>query len=57
MNALGTTAFDPQLTPEYLYRASVEAQSVDNELGEELAEFAADFATIRNLPELAAVQA
>lgn len=42
-------AFHPELSPDYLFRTA--PHSDDPELEQELREFAADWATIRNLPE------
>lgn len=51
MIPLGSTAFRDDLTPFTLQQSAVQVESIQPELAEEMHEFAADFAAIRNLPE------
>ena len=50
MVALGTTAFNPELTPFVLYSAAAEARTEEDR--EVFEEFAADMAEIQSLPEV-----
>lgn len=49
MIAMGSTAFREDLTPWTMEQSAAQVESVDPEIAEELHEFAADFAAIRNL--------
>ena len=51
MNALGSTAFHPELTPMALMQAAAQLEPTQPEDAAEMQEFAADFAAIQNLPE------
>ena len=52
MNALGSTAFSPELTAESLWQAARLIRNEHPEESEELDDFAHDLAAIRNLYEL-----
>lgn len=51
MVALGSTAFREDLTPYTMEQSAAQVANTDPEIAEELYDFAADLATIRNLPE------
>lgn len=51
MNALGSTAFHPELTPMALMQAAAQLAPMQPEDAELMESFAGDLAAIRRLPE------
>ena len=51
MNALGSTAFHPELTPYTLTQAAAQLDSTQPEDAELMLSFAAELAALRELPE------
>jgi hypothetical protein len=51
MNALGSTAFNPELSPYTLTQAAAQLEPIQPEDAELMHSFAADLAAIQELPE------